>query len=295
MSMRSLTEVLLSSMFLMIPLQGGQTAAERSVDPTFLRCSLSDLQERPVDLTTQACHYKPIFGQAAPWDSIVKGIARFGEVTVDPGGSSKVVEYPREEQVYIMLEGTGTLLYRSVKVPLRKNDFVYLPPGIPHGLSASSGSLCRFLVTGFRLPQGIATQPQQQVEKANLDEVPKQTVAGHPPTVLYQLMVGDLKSTRDKIAAGRVLTSIYIMEFASGGTNFPHHHEQEEEIYLVLDGHGEMVAGGGLTGVEGRHAARAGDAYFFRLNCTAGFYNSDAPGGKTRILGIRSLFPFPQN
>ena len=37
------------------------------------------------------------------------------------------------------------------------------------------------------------------------------------------------------------------MDFAPGGTNFPHHHETAEEIYLVLDGQGEMVAGAGRT------------------------------------------------
>jgi mannose-6-phosphate isomerase-like protein (cupin superfamily) len=86
-----------------------------------------------------------------------------------------------------------------------------------------------------------------------------------------------------------VLTSLFIMNFAPGGTNFPHHHDREEEIYLVLDGAGEMVAGGGAAGVEGRHPAKAGDAYFFRLNCTVGFYNGSAPG---RILAVRSLYPF---
>ena len=82
------------------------------------------------------------------------------------------------------------------------------------------------------------------------------------------------------------------MEFAPGGTNHPHHHPNEEEIYLVLDGQGEMVAGGGMTGVEGRHPAKAGDAYFFRLNCTVGFYaDPDTASPKARNLAVRSLYP----
>ena len=74
--------------------------------------------------------------------------------------------------------------------------------------------------------------------------------------------------------------------------NDPHHHETEEEIYLVLDGSGDMVAGGGMDGVEGRHPARAGDAYFFRLNCTVGFYSSSDSSVKARILAVRSRYPF---
>jgi uncharacterized cupin superfamily protein len=101
--------------------------------------------------------------------------------------------------------------------------------------------------------------------------------------------MGDVNSKRDRIAAGRVLTSLFVMDIAPGGTNFPHHHEREEEIYLVLEGRGEMVAGGGISGIEGRHRAKAGDAYFFRLNCTVGYYS--APGVKSRILAVRSWFP----
>jgi uncharacterized RmlC-like cupin family protein len=147
---------------------------------------------------------------------------------------------------------------------------------------------------GFKIPSSTTVTVPAKLQMANIDEVKKQTVGSHPPSVLYQLLLGDRKSTRDRIAAGHVVTSLFIMEFAPGGTNFPHHHETEEEIYLVLDGHGEMVAGGGIDGIEGRHPARVGDAYFFRLNCTVGFYNSNEAGAKARILAVRSLFPFPE-
>jgi mannose-6-phosphate isomerase-like protein (cupin superfamily) len=145
---------------------------------------------------------------------------------------------------------------------------------------------------GFKISGATHVTPPAKPLVANFDDVKWQPVSGHPDSVLYQLLMGDTKSTRDKIAAGQVLTSLFIMEFAPGGTNAPHHHETEEEIYLVLDGSGEMVAGGDLDGVEGRHAARAGDAYFFRLNCTVGFYAAKAPGPKARILAVRSLYPF---
>ncbi len=77
------------------------------------------------------------------------------------------------------------------------------------------------------------------------------------------LLMGDAESKRDRLAAGRVLTSLFVMEIAPGGTNFPHHHEREEEIYLVLSGHGDMVAGGGMDGLEGKHPAKSGGRVFF--------------------------------
>jgi mannose-6-phosphate isomerase-like protein (cupin superfamily) len=127
---------------------------------------------------------------------------------------------------------------------------------------------------------------------ANWDDVKLQQVGGHPATTLYRLMMGDTKSTRDRIAAGHLLTSLFIMEFAPGGTNLPHHHDREEEIYFVIQGRGDMVAGGGTGGVENRVPVREGDAFFFRLNCTVGFYSAQEPDNKALILAVRSLYPF---
>ena len=266
--------------------------ADHQVDPTFLRRWAPEIQEKPADVSSNTCHYKPIFGMGDSQTGIVKGVARFGDMLVDPGGASAIVNYPGEEQVYVFLEGSGTLLYADQKVQLRQNDFVYLPPGIKHGVSAPSDKACRIVVMGFKISANITLPISKKPLVANIDEVPRQVVEGHPSSVLYQLLMGDTQSKRDRIAAGQVLTSLFVMEFALGGTNSPHHHETEEEIYLVLEGAGEMVAGGGVTGIEGRYPAKAGDAYFFRLNCTVGFYNSSQPGtNKARILAVRSLFP----
>jgi mannose-6-phosphate isomerase-like protein (cupin superfamily) len=67
----------------------------------------------------------------------------------------------------------------------------------------------------------------------------------------------------------------------------------EEEIYFVLRGHGDMVAGGGVDGNEGRYPARAGDAFFIRLNATVGFYSGSGAGEEhDEVLAVRSMYPF---
>jgi mannose-6-phosphate isomerase-like protein (cupin superfamily) len=108
-------------------------------------------------------------------------------------------------------------------------------------------------------------------------------------------MLGPRKGTRDAIDQAYVVTSLFWMDFAPGGTNFPHHHETAEEIYVVIDGEGEMVAGGGTDGIEGRHPAKPGDAYYFRPNCTVGFYNQNKAGAKAHILAVRSQIPLAKN
>jgi len=264
-------------------------AADRKVDPTFLRRNLAAINEKPSDLTSATCYYKPVLGEGDADASALVGIARFGEAIIQPGGSCRTIQYPEEDQIYVVLGGSGSAEYGSRSVLLRKEDYLYVPASVSHRLANQSNSAFIVIIMGFRTKGFEKTPLPAAPLKANIEDVPTQTVSGHPSSTLYRLLMGDIDSKRDRIAAGRVMTSLFLMEIAPGGTNFPHHHEREEEIYLVLDGHGEMVAGGGTDGIEGRHPAGAGDAYFFRLNCTVGYYS--APGVKSRILAVRSWYP----
>jgi mannose-6-phosphate isomerase-like protein (cupin superfamily) len=257
----------------------------RSVDPTFLHRHVPDIAGQQSDITTPTCHYKPVFGAGDPQARALKGITRFGEITIDSGGESARVSYADEEQIYVVLDGAAALNSQ----PIRKHDFLYLRPALAHAVKNANSTPCRILVMGFRVPKRLNGDFAPSPPIANMDDVPLQTVEGHPASTQYRLLMGGVESKRDRIAAGRTITSLFLMEFAPGGTNFPHHHERAEEIYYVLDGTGEMVAGGGLDGIEGRHPTKPGDAWFFRLNCTVGFYS--APTSKARILAVRSWYP----
>ncbi len=268
------------------------SAAERKVDPTYLHRFLPAAQEAKTEVTTSTCRYRPLFGAGEAPVPIVRGVARFGELTVAPGSASNPAVYGAEEQAWVVLEGAGSMSYGDTKAAVRRHDFFYVPPGIRHALACNPGAPCRIMVMGFKIPTGSKVAAPPKLDVANIDDVKLQTVGNHPDSVQYRLLMGDTESKRDRIALAHVLTSLYVMEFAPGGTNFPHHHETEEEIYFVLGGSGQMVAGGGADGVEGRHPAKAGDAYFFRLNCTVGFYAAREDKEKARILAVRSRFPF---
>ena len=268
-----------------------------AADPTFLRRYLGDIQPRPDDLTLDAkgASYRPVFGAGDPQARQLKGIARYGELTLAPDGISAVVSYPAEEQIYYILEGNGTLLYEDQKAPVKKNDFMYLPVGIKHGMANSSNRPVRVLVMGFKIPRGASVAPTPKLMLANADDVALAPVQGHGPSTLFKLLMGTTESKRDRLAAASQMVSRFIMDFAPGGTNIPHHHEMEEEIYFVLRGHGDMVAGGGADGNEGRYPAKEGDAFFIRLNATVGFYSGAKQGDPhDLILAVRSRFPFPR-
>lgn len=148
---------------------------------------------------------------------------------------------------------------------------MYLPPTVAHTVANSSAEPLRLVVMGFKIPRNVQLTSPTKLRIANMESEREQTVQGHPSSVLYKLMLGSRTGTRDTIDSAYVVTSLFWMDFAPNGTNFPHHHQNAEEIYLVIDGHGQMVAGGGMNGIEGLHPAKAGDAYFFRQNCTVGF------------------------
>ncbi len=151
------------------------------------------------------------------------------------------------------------------------------------------------MVTTVRIPPDTAISQPEKIVVANLGELTEQTVEGHPKSVLYKLLIGPRTAARDRINAAYTVADFFLMDFASAGTNFPHHHETAEEIYLVLDGEGHMAAGGGMDGVEGLHPAKSGDAYYFRPNCTVGFYNQNKPAAKAHILAVRVFVRMPKN
>ena len=216
-------------------------------------------------------------------------------LTIAPHGGSAIVTYPAEEQIYFVLAGKATLLYGDERDPIRGNDFMYLPVGIEHGVANTSEAPVRLLVMGFRIPPGMQPAPTTRLMLANADQVPLVPVQGHGPTSLFKLLMGTTESQRDKLAAASQMVSLFIMDFAPGGTNVPHHHEMEEEIYHILRGKGDMVAGGGADGNEGRYPAQSGDAYFIRLNATVGFYSGSQAGEPhDLVLAVRSRYPFPK-
>jgi len=282
-------------LFLLIVVHGLQ-AQEHPVDPTWLHRYVPDLAETKADLSSATCHYRAIFGEGDKDNRSFQTVTRFGEVTLDAHGSCQTVAYDRQEEIYFVAEGAGILHYEDQAQPLRQHDFSYLAPAAKHSISNNSDQPLRVLVMGFKIPSSISLRaPLPHPKVANLEDAKEETVSGHPNSVLYKLLVGLSSGKRDLIDEAYVMDSFFLMDFAPGGTNWPHHHPAAEEIYLVIEGQGDMVAGGGMDGVEGRHPAKAGDAYYFRPNCTVGFYSQNKPGAKAYVLAVRARVPLHED
>src|SRR5438132_6722827 len=106
---------------------------------------------------------------------------------------------------------------------------------------------------GFKLPAGVTGEGPSKPLDANTDDVKKQVVGGHPPSTLYQLMIGDVRSTRDKIAAAHVLTSLFIMEITPEGTTNRITTKARRRTNWCSVAMGTWWAGEGSEGREGAH------------------------------------------
>ena len=262
------------------------------VEAQYLKRTLSAISEVKINISTQTAHYKPLFGVGDDNSGIIKAINRFGNLVVDPGGESNTVKYPDEELVLYVLEGTGILNYGKEKVPVSKNDFMYIPVGTRFGLLNTRERPLSVIVMGFRIMAGTVIKPTTKLMIANADEVQFQILGSHGPTTQFQLLMGTTESTRDRIASAYQVNSLFVMDFAVNGTNIPHRHDKEEEIYFILRGHGEIVAGETTDGKELRHPSATGDAYFFSPKTLIGFYSGNNEGEEhARILAVRFKYP----
>ncbi len=205
-------------------------AQDRKVDATWLHRYIPRLSEAGGDLASGTCHYKPIFGEGDRETRVLRSVTRFGEVTLDALGNCQTVLYDRQEESYFVLEGKSVLHYGDQTYAMRTNDFIDLPPGMKHSISNSSEQTLRVLVMGFKIPSPTSiSAPSLHPKIANLDDVKEET-RWSPTSVLYKLLLGPPTGTRDAIDEAYVVTSFFWMNFAPGGTNFPHHHETAEEI-----------------------------------------------------------------
>jgi mannose-6-phosphate isomerase-like protein (cupin superfamily) len=258
-------------------------------DIKFIKRSISAIPVKKSDLTGDRAFYKPIFGAGDSLSQSLRGIRRYGYLFVDSAGSTGNVRYADEEQVLFILEGTGLLNYSGSIVPVTRNDFIYIPVGIKYGMSNPRGKTMKVVVMGFKIPDVDKINKTPHLMIANSDEVKFQVLGQHGPTTQFQLLMGTTESKRDRLAAAYQVNSLFIMDFAAGGTNIPHTHANEEEIYFVLRGIGEMVAGTNSEGKEMRFPVKEGDAFYFSPKALIGFYSGTNEGDEhARILAVRS-------
>lgn len=263
-----------------------------SAQSQYLKRSLSSAREAAMELSSTSAHYMPIFGAGGDSSSLIKGLIRYGNLIIDPSGATKSIRLSDVEQVIYVLEGTGILTCSKDEVPVSKNDFIYIPAGTRFSFSNPRDRKLSVIMMWFRIIPGDTIKPSSKMMIANADEVRFQVLGSHGPSTTFQFLMGTTESTRDRLSAACRVNSLFVMDFAAGGTNIPHRHDNEEEIYLILRGKGDIVAGETSEGQEFRHPSVEGDAYFFSPKTLIGFYSGNCEREEhARILAVRFRYP----
>lgn len=230
-----------------------------------------------------AAVYTPLLGHGDADAAKLVAVARYGLYTLKPGQSTQPESFNAEEQIGYVLDGAGTLDRAGQWSPLKSGDFFYLPPATTRAFTNTGRAELRILIAGYKLPPGAKTGA---FEIANSNDVPLQVLASHGPTTQFKLLMGQTTSKRDRISAASEMSSLFLMDFAPGGTNIPHSHAKEEEIYLLLRGSGELVAG------DQRIPVKAGAVFFYPPGTKVGYYSGAKEGQPhDQILAIRSRLP----
>jgi hypothetical protein len=111
-----------------------------AADPTFLHRYLPDVRPRQDDLTINAKGASYNTSRSSARAMLTPGNSRdraLRGTDGGPGGESAIVSYAAEEQIYYIVDGSGTLLYGDEKVT-RDGQFVgRCRPAAGHGIQNS--------------------------------------------------------------------------------------------------------------------------------------------------------------
>jgi len=81
----------------------------------------------------------------------IKSFRNFARITVKPGGTNKVHTHNDVEQIYIILQGKGTVEVGEEKAQVKAGDAIYLPAKIPHGFFNTSDKTTILLLIGTQI------------------------------------------------------------------------------------------------------------------------------------------------
>jgi mannose-6-phosphate isomerase-like protein (cupin superfamily) len=89
------------------------------------------------------------FGEAKP-DSM-KSFTNFARLTLKPGGTNQIHVHEDAEQVYIVVQGGGTVQVGDEKAEVKAGDAIFLPAKVPHGFFNTGDKTAVILLIGTRV------------------------------------------------------------------------------------------------------------------------------------------------
>ena len=106
------------------------------------------------------------------------GVESFGlnQLVLEPGQGSRIHRHERQEEVYVVLEGTLTLEYDGERHELGRGDVARVAPDVKRQLSNRTGQRLALLAVGGAIPHvgrdGIAYLAWDDEERKQPADVP---------------------------------------------------------------------------------------------------------------------------
>lgn len=173
-------------------------------------------------------------------------IGGFVKHTLQGGHHSNCHQHDNQEQFYYVLAGSGEALIGEDRYPVRAGSAAYLPPGLPHQFSADpQDGWVEHLVVSCKVErQGC------EPRVVNWREVVP-TAGAHGGAVIWHLLesVDETEPSTDQPC---LLGFHYLTQQAlvRGKASDRHQHDDKEQVYYVLEGHGTMIANDEVHGIS---------------------------------------------
>lgn len=96
--------------------------------------------------------YQNVFGAGSGEGPEMKGFTSFWKMAIKPGGTNKPHTHQDQEQIYMVLRGSSTVMVGEERKTAKAGDVIYLPVGLMHAVFNDTQKPCIILAVGAKLP-----------------------------------------------------------------------------------------------------------------------------------------------
>lgn len=83
----------------------------------------------------------------------MKAFTAFWKMRIKPGGTNQPHTHQDQEQIYMVLQGSSTVMVGDERKLAKAGDVIYLPASITHAVFNETKKPCVIVAVGARMPK----------------------------------------------------------------------------------------------------------------------------------------------